>query len=419
MTDQLFSSTTTPLTPPKMEEDRLSWLRLFRSRRVGVSTFFRLLGEHGSASDALLALPEVARDAGLNEYEPASEQSIDAEVAAARRSGARLICFPDDAYPALLREIPDPPPVLWAIGDTSLLAQPMVAVVGARNASGLGQRTAKRIAGDLAQAGCVVVSGLARGIDAAAHEAALETGTVAVLAGGVDVAYPQDTLALFGKIGSRGVRLSEQPMGLSPQSRHFPRRNRIISGLAPALVVVEAASKSGSLLTARAALDQGRDVLAVPGHPFDARAAGCNLLIRDGARLVRSAEDVLEVLPDLAPTAETIPLKLDAPKSAETPASASGERSWRDRAALAGKRLRRAPSPLATPPSPAKPAQTRPAAMGLRGRILDTLALAPVAEDQLIRDLGMQAQDVAPALVELELEGAILRQPGGLVARRA
>ncbi|MEY8841434.1 DNA-processing protein DprA, partial [Cribrihabitans sp. XS_ASV171] len=182
-----------------------------------------------------------------------------------------------------------------------VLSRPMIALVGARNCSSLGTRMARALAHDLGKAGHVVVSGLARGIDTAAHIAALDTGTVAVMAGGVDVIYPAENAALAGDIAAQGLRLSEQPLRMTPQARHFPRRNRIISGLAQAVVVVEAAAKSGSLITARDALDQGREVLAVPGHPFDARAAGCNMLIRDGARLVRNAEDVIEALAPAAP----------------------------------------------------------------------------------------------------------------------
>jgi DNA processing protein len=187
------------------------------------------------------------------------------------------------------------------MGDPALLARPMIALVGARNASSLGTRMARRLAEELGEAGYVVVSGLARGIDTAAHHASLATGTVAVMAGGVDIVYPVENAVLAQEIAETGLRLSEQPMHLEPQARHFPRRNRIISGLAKAVVVVEAAAKSGSLITARTALDQGRDVLAVPGHPFDARAGGCNMLIRDGAVLVRSAADVIEALAREAP----------------------------------------------------------------------------------------------------------------------
>ncbi|WP_413869123.1 DNA-processing protein DprA, partial [Albidovulum sp.] len=274
----------------------MSWLRLIRSRRVGVVTFWRLLEEYGSARAALLALPEVAKAAGVEGYEPCPEGVVLAERKAGRAAGARLVCRGEPGYPQALADLADAPPVLWALGDPAVAARPMVALVGARNASSLGTRTARKLAEGLGQAGYTIVSGLARGIDAAAHLAALPTGTVAVMAGGIDVVYPAENAGLAREIAARGLCLSEQPPGLEPLARHFPLRNRIVSGLSAAVVVVEAAARSGSLITAKAALDQGREVLAVPGHPFDGRASGCNLLIRDGATLARGVEDVLEVL---------------------------------------------------------------------------------------------------------------------------
>jgi DNA processing protein len=277
-------------------DDPADWLRLIRSRRVGAVTFHRLLAEHGSVTAALAALPEVARGAGVENYATCPMAVVRPEMAPGRFAGARLLPWGGPDYPVSLMDMPDAPPVLWALGDVALLARPMVAMVGARNASSLGLRMARRLAEGLGQAGQVVVSGLARGIDAEAHRAALESGTVAVMAGGVDVIYPEENAELAAQIAAKGCRVSEQPMGLVPQVRHFPQRNRIVSGLARAVVVVEAAARSGSLITARAAADQGREVLAVPGHPFDARAAGCNMLLRDGATLVRGPQDVLEAV---------------------------------------------------------------------------------------------------------------------------
>jgi DNA processing protein len=331
--------------------------------------------EYGSAADALSALPEVARAAGVSDYEICPIGVVRAELQAGKAAGAQLLSDRDPLYPDALRNIADAPPLLWCLGRTDLLSRPMVALVGARNASSLGTRMARKLAGDLTDQGYVVVSGLARGIDTAAHLGALAGGTVAVQAGGVDVIYPVDNTQLAHDIAKQGLRLSEMPMGLQPQARHFPARNRIISGLAQAVVVVEAAARSGSLITARNALDQARDVLAVPGHPFDARAAGCNMLLRDGATLVRSADDVIEAL---------------APKAAAVPAVA-------------------APAP-----------QPRPALRSiaaLHAMILQRLGPAPVAEDQLLRDLAVPATEVAPALVDLELDGKITRQAGGLLAR--
>jgi DNA processing protein len=381
--DQNPSSTHPPL-PPTSEDDQFSKLRLLRSRRVGVTTYKRLLTEHGTAQNALAALPEVARAAGVEKYQICPEGVIQAELNAARAAGARLVMQGTPAYPSLLDDISDAPPFLWVIGNTELLIKPMISIVGARNASSLGTRMAKALARDLGQAGYVVVSGLARGIDTAAHLASLDTGTVAVQAGGVDVMYPAENTDLAARIADQGLRLSEQPMGLQPMARHFPSRNRIIAGLSRATIVVEAAAKSGSLITARDALDQGRDVLAVPGHPFDARASGCNMLIRDGAALVRSAEDVIDALRSIADTDET-PGPVDPPTS----------------------------HPVA---SPSKSRAVLRDVAGLHKLILARLSPSPIAEDQLIRDLAVATSDVTPAIVDLELDGKIRRQAGGLLA---
>ena len=366
-----------PLTPPRSEDDWVSWLRLLRSRRVGPTTFFRLLAEHGNAQAALQALPEVAREAGVEKYATCPPEVAFAELKAGRLAGAKLVGFGSPDYPAALAELSDAPPFLWVIGDTALLKRPMVALVGARNASSLGTRMARSLAEGLTNKGYLVVSGLARGVDTAAHLAALRGGTLAVMAGGVDVIYPAENAVLAQEITENGLRVSEQAMGLQPQARHFPTRNRIISGLAQAVVVVEAAAKSGSLITAKNALDQGREVLAVPGHPFDARASGCNMLIRDGATLVRSAEDVIEMVE--ANTAQP-ELVLE---------------------------------PVQQPP---RPDRTLTSTAQLHSEILSRLGPSPVAEDQLIRDLNASPGSVAPELLTLELEGKITRQAGGLLA---
>ncbi|MDP5085812.1 MAG: DNA-processing protein DprA [Yoonia sp.] len=368
------TSSTHPQLPPTTEEDTVNRLRLLRSRRVGVATYHRLIAEHGTAADALRALPLIAQAAGVSDYTVCPEGVALAELKAGKSAGARLLIAGTPDYPASLAQIDDAPPMLWVMGKVSLLQRPIIALVGARNASSLGTRMAKRLAEDLSLAGYAVVSGLARGIDAAAHLGALTHGTIAVQAGGVDVIYPSENAQLAHDIAKSGLRLSEMPMGLQPQARHFPARNRIISGLAQAVVVVEAAAKSGSLITARNALDQARDVLAVPGHPFDARASGCNMLIRDGATLVRNAADIIETL---QPVAEQEPtLDVVVPQT----------RGLRDTAAL-------------------------------HSEILARLGPAPIAEDQLLRDIKASAMDVGPVLVDLELDGKIIRQAGGLLAR--
>ena len=380
MTEEALSSTHPPL-PPTTEDMQRSWLRLLRSRRVGPATFYRLLSEHGSAQNALTALPKMARSAGIKGYEICPAEA--------------LVCFGTSDYPAALAQMKDPPPALWAVGNVNLLKHPLVALVGARNASSLGTRMARALAHDLGAMGYVVVSGLARGVDTAAHEASLASGTVAVLAGGVDVIYPAENTRLAGAIQDKGVMLSEQPMGLPPQARHFPKRNRIIAGLAQAVVVVEAAAKSGSLITARDALDLGREVLAVPGHPFDARASGCNLLIRDGAQLVRNAEDVIAALPP--------------PQTAEPPASVADPQP-------AGT-ARHPKEALANLPPPPPQRRSLRETAALHQQVLARLGPSPTPEDQLLRDLAVAPKDLSSVLTEMELDGTVDRLPGGLLTR--
>jgi DNA processing protein len=363
--------------------DRLDCLRLVRSRRVGAVTFHRLVAEHGTARAALAALPGIARAAGVEGYEICPMGVVQAEVKQGRALGARLLAHGEADYPAALRDLPDAPPVLWALGDAALLNRPAVGIVGARNASSLGVRMARRLGHGLSDAGLAVVSGHARGIDAAAHEAALEGQgrTVAVMAGGIDVIYPPENAALAATIAAQGVRISEHPPGLEPQARHFPLRNRIVAGLSRAVIVVEAAAKSGSLITARAALDYGREVMAVPGHPFDARASGCNMLLRDGAVLVRGPDDVLEALGETA-SAPVAPQARPAP-----------------------------------PPGPAAPQRPLKDMALLHSMILNRLGPSPLAEDQLMRDLNVTSAQLSSELLTLELDGRIARQPGGLLAR--
>ena len=370
--------------PTPLDDDPVDCLRLIRSRRVGPVTYHRLLAEHGSARAALLALPDVARAAGVENYSACPVEVARHELAQGRAAGATLLILGAQGYPAALCDLADAPPVLWVKGDASLLQRPGLALVGARNASSLGLRMARRLAEGVAQAGMVTVSGLARGIDTAVHEASLLSGTIAVQAGGIDIAYPEENARLMAQIAEQGCLVSEQPMGLQPQARHFPLRNRIVSGLARAVIVVEAAARSGSLITARTALDQGRDVLAVPGHPFDARAAGCNMLLRDGATLIRSPADVLEAI-------GAQPLPQAAPD---------------------------APEPDA-PPLPGPTPARRPLAdiSSVHSQILSRLGPSPLAEDQLIRDLSMPPATVAQHLLTLELDGKVHRAPGCLLSR--
>lgn len=377
MTEDIVSSTHPPL-PPTTEDERLYRLRLLRSRRVGIATYYRLMAEHKTARAAFEALPEIARQAGIDDYTPCPEPVALAELRSGRDAGARLIWRGSPEWPIGLDDLSDPPPMLWCVGDMALMQRPAIAMVGARSASSLGLRMARKLASDLSEQGFVIVSGLARGIDAAAHTASLQGGTIAVLAGGVDIIYPAENTQIFNDIGQKGLRLSEQPIGLQPQARHFPVRNRIIAGLARSVIIIEAALKSGSLITADAALSLGREVGAVPGHPFDGRAGGCNALLRDGATLIRTAEDVLSIV-------QAHPVS--APPPAPKPARSTGlpQRGFQETAAL-------------------------------HQQILSCLGPSPVPEDQLTRDLGLPTHLIAPALVELELDGQILRQAGGLLA---
>jgi len=308
-------------------------------------------------------------------YQICPENVVRAELKRGKSIGARLIDENAPEYPKQLHDLPDAPPFLWCIGSIALLGTPMIALVGARNASSLGTRMAQRLAKDLGDAGITVVSGLARGVDAAAHSAALKSGTIAVQAGGIDIVYPAENTELAADIGKSGLRIAEMPIGMQPQARHFPARNRIIAGLAQAVVVVEAAAKSGSLITARDALDLGRDVLAVPGHPLDARAAGCNVLIRDGATLTRSIDDIMSAIGRITEQSSQPQL------------------------------------PFASKPSPSEHVSD------LHQQILSRLGPSPISTNQLLDDLRVPAAEAIPALTELELNGTIERDAAGLLSK--
>jgi DNA processing protein len=360
--------------------ERIDWLRLIRSENVGPVTFRKLLERFGSASAALAALPELARKGGrLKPIAIASRAAAERELKEADRLGVAVLGLTEPAYPALLRSIDDAPPLLFVRGSAHLLARPSIAIVGARNASLNGRKMARDLAAELAKAGHLVVSGMARGIDTAAHEGALSGGTAAVLAGGVDVIYPPENDKLYAALVDRGVVVSEMPPGMTPQASHFPRRNRIISGLSLGVVVVEATPRSGSLITARLAGEQGREVFAVPGSPMDPRSGGPNHLIRDGATLIESADDVLRGLSDL----------LRRPL---------GERR---RDTFGG--------------APAEP-PGEPDLERARRLVEETLGVAPVQLDEVIRATGLSAAVVALVLLELDLAGRLDRLPGQRLA---
>jgi DNA processing protein len=369
---------TRPADPGMPHAERLARLRLARTPRIGPITFRQMLAAFGSATAAIDAIPGLSRRGG-RPLQPASRAMAEREIEQAGRLGARVIVWGDAAYPRLLARANDAPIVLTCHGDASLPDRRCVAIVGARNASINGQRLAERLAGDLAAAGWVVVSGLARGIDTAAHRGAGPAATVAVQAGGVDVVYPPENAPLHRSITQEGgAVVSEMPSGLRPQALHFPRRNRIVSGLSAAVVVVEATARSGSLITARTALDQGRGVLAVPGFPLDPRSAGPNGLIRDGATLVTCADDVLAALdqetlvPPARPTASAIPAISEIPQENEVDDA--------------------------------------------RRRVMAALGADPTAVDELVRRCHLSAPVAQAVLLELELGGRLQRHPGNQVS---
>jgi DNA processing protein len=391
--------------PRPAGSEKLAWLRLARSPGVGPRSHARLIERFGSAGAALEALPGLLATGRWPGVALAPEEEALAELAAIETAGVRLLLSSDPDYPARLLEIADAPPVLLARGRVELLAGPSVAVVGARNASTHGRLMAAQLGRQLAAAGLAVVSGLARGIDTAAHEGALEGAgsTVAVLASGVDLAYPEENEGLLERIAVAGCALSERPLGAAPQARHFPRRNRIIAGLALGIVVVEAAPQSGSLITARLALEQGREVMAVPGSPLDPRHRGTNQLLRDGATLVENATDVLRALGPMA-AAPARPQRPEPGPARVTPAE-------RDPATAPG----RGEPPTAR--ARFAPAQRRPGDPA--EWLLESLGVEPVAIDDLARQCQISPAVIQEAVLELELAGRVERHPGNRVARRA
>lgn len=350
--------------------ERLAWLRLYRSERIGPITFAGLLRRFGSASAALEAMPGwTARDG--KPLALCSVEDAERELALAGRAGARLVAKADPDYPEALARLDDAPVLFYAKGKLDLAARPCIAVVGARNASAMGARFARTLAADLGAAGLTVVSGLARGIDAAAHRGALESGTAAVLGTGIDIAFPPENATLYEEIAVRGLLVSDYPPGTAARPQQFPRRNRIISGLSLGIVVVEGALKSGSLTTARYAADQGREVFAVPGSPLDPRANGPNNLIRQGATLTESAIDVLAVVQPM----------------------------------------------IGRPAIPVSAPEYQASARDIGPGIEQLLGPVPTPVDELVRQSGLAPADVAVAILELEMNGRIARHPGNKISR--
>jgi DNA processing protein len=371
--DSSDNRTATHLT----DAQRIDWMRLIRSDNVGPRTFRSLVNHFGSARAALERLPDLARRGGAaRPGRICSEDDARRELAASRKHGVSMVAPGEAGYPPRLALIDDAPPLLGIRGDGSTLMRPMIGIVGSRNASGAGLKFAQMLARDLGAAGFVVASGLARGIDQAAHHASLSTGTLAVLAGGHDRIYPSEHEELLASIvTSGGAAISEMPLGHSPRARDFPRRNRLISGAALGVAVIEAAHRSGSLITARMAAEQGREVFAVPGSPLDPRAAGTNELIKQGAQLITSAQDIISVVTPIMDRPIELPTREpDAPRPVD------------------------------------EPAQTD------RDRILELLGPSPIGVDDLIRMAGASPAVVRTVLLELELAGRLERHGGGLVS---
>ncbi|WP_339738496.1 DNA-processing protein DprA [uncultured Maricaulis sp.] len=371
--------------------ERCDWLRLARTPRIGPVSFARLLARFGSAEAAIDALPELARTSGSPRPAIPPRARAEAELDAIDRAGVRLLAHCEPDFPHALACIPAPPPLILVKGRLELMQKPCCAMVGARNASAAGLRFSRQLAHGLGAAGVVIVSGLARGIDGAAHAGSLETGTIAVLAGGLDYIYPPEHYELHHAIAEQGLLVSEVALGSLPTARDFPRRNRLISGLSSGVLVVEAAVKSGSLITARFAAEQGREVMAVPGSPLDPRARGGNQLLRDGAHLIESVEDVLAILEN-TPAIEREGLE-PGPDGSGLEDEALEVVDW--------------PMPDQAPdiPAPAGPVD----------RVRALLSPTPISADELSRQAAIPAGNIGAIILELEMAGEVNILPGGLL----
>ncbi len=368
----------TPTSPGLDEAERLARIRLTRTPNVGAVTYRDLMARFGTAHAALEALPRLARRGGAKAPPtPPTEEVVREELERLADIGGRGLVLGEPGYPRRLAQLDPPPPFIAVIGPTPLDAERAVAIVGSRNASAIGRRFAHDLARTLGEAGVLIVSGLARGIDAAAHHGALETGTAAALAGGLDQVYPPENRELHLAMAERGALISERPLGAAPTAHDFPRRNRIVSGLADGVVVVEAAKRSGALITARYGLEQGREVMAAPGSPLDPRARGANSLIKDGARLIEDADDVLDAL--------SRPLRLSEPTGG------------------------------AAPPFDMKAGALEREAQSVRATVRGLLSPTPTSRDDIVRAAGASVSAVAAALIELELAGEAVQLPGDLV----
>lgn len=405
-------------------------MRLARSSNVGPVTFRKMLEQFGSGRNAIEALPDlIERARGPRKIKLANRDDTVAEIEAAKACKAKPIILGDPEYPTLLARIDDAPPYFYAIGRIELLGKTVIGIVGARNASATGCGFARKISHELTNAGYVVASGMARGIDGAAHGAALHctgdhsAGTIAVLGGGVDVVYPREHQELYEQLCDHGCVISEMPPGLKPQARHFPRRNRIISGLSYGVVVVEAGRNSGSLITARFAAEQGRDVFAVPGSPTDPRAAGPNSLIRDGAILCDSADIVLDTVRQaeqnshLFEELHTFNTETRAATTNSSPAIYADIFASLERDAITFDD-KDEPQPIETDAfTSIQDTSGEPVAN--TEKLFDLLSPTPLPIDELIRTSNLPAEQVSIILIELELAGRVERHPGNRVSRIA
>lgn len=359
--------------------ERLAWLRLIRSENIGPVTFHELLTHFGSAEAAIDAVPELATRGG-RAIRLCSEEAAEREMETLDNNGAHLVAMIEADYPQWLRHTDGAPPILSVRGDVAILSRPTIAIVGSRNASIAGTKFAGQIARDLGEHGYAIASGLARGIDAAAHHASLSSGTIAVFAGGLDRIYPTDNLDLAENIVAEGgAQITEMPLGWQARARDFPRRNRIVSGIAIGVVVIEAAERSGSLITARLAGEQGRAIFAVPGSPLDPRAAGTNRLIRDGARILTGVEDIVEEIKPMLASIAPPPTRFEESEPDALPVLGEADDSE-------------------------------------RARIVDGLGQAPIELDEIVRFTGLKPAVVHLVLLELDLAGRIERHPGGRIS---
>ncbi len=376
---------TSPLKTDLTDEDRLNWLRLIRTESVGPITFYRLMARFGTAEKALEMLPDLSRKGGRKRaIQTFSKAAAEKELNALARHGGKIITVADPEYPLALSAVEDAPPVLLVLGNADLLNSRCVAIVGARNASHNGCRFAETLARELGEAGFTIASGMARGVDTAAHKGSVPSGTIAVIAGGIDIIYPQENAGLYDQIRQNGLIVAENAFGFHPRPQDFPRRNRIVSGISEGVIIAEASLRSGSLITARLAAEQGREVFAVPGFPQDPRAQGPNKLIRDGATLIQSAQDVIQALSGFRGNAMREPA-FDpysyTPFDDEELAGTDEQDVDRARIILEG-----------------------------------ALSSVPSSIDDLIRAHDLTVPEVQNALLELELAGRLLRHAGGRVS---